>query len=415
MEDKADSLTTEPLAAEYHRGKLVLAPKDYFLCPIFAATKQTGAREVTIGDRRYQIGGFHPMKRNVFPPALDVRHGRAIFALLSFRDPFENTRLIRFSFNEFCQKYARTNGGRYARAIAEIVGDLLDAYIRVTDLKTDIDHQYRLIERIDIENRPPRRRDSKLARSAQKEMWFNGCTLSPEFFGLLGRITELQHLKLDVFTSIRSPLAQSIYLYIPSRAHHHTEDKPFEITLTKLMEQVSFPVPRYKSLRRQVFTQHEKEGHSVLQQLDGLETLTGKFRVRLVETNDGADWKLLTWEEKTAKIRKPIGEGSKLVSAYLKSGRPRELMDQALSEIQPLSAYETELLETAHVEIGKNRRFFEMAKAILKEARFVSLLAEAKGNILEDKAATKNPTARLIHRIMATIETPNKTAMTSAN
>jgi hypothetical protein len=52
-------------------------------------------------------------------------------------------------------------------------------------------------------------------------MWFNGCTLSPEFFGLLSSIAELQNLKLNVFTSIRSPLAQAIYLYIPSRAHHH--------------------------------------------------------------------------------------------------------------------------------------------------------------------------------------------------
>ena len=196
---------------------LVLAPKDYFLGPIFAATKQTGPREVTIGDRRYQIGGSNAMRRNSQKPALDVRHARAIFALLSFRDPFAESRLIRFSFNEFCQRYARTNGGRYARAISGIVADLIESYISVTDLKTGVGHQYRLIERLDIESRPPRRRDSKLAKSDQSELWFNGCSLSPEFFGLLGKITELQHLRLDVFTAIRSPLAQAIYLYIPSR------------------------------------------------------------------------------------------------------------------------------------------------------------------------------------------------------
>jgi len=128
VRDTSDSLATEQFAGEKRQSKLVLAPKDYFLGPVFAASKQTGPREITIGDRRYLIGGFHPMKRNVTPPALDVRHARALFALLSFRDPFENTRLIRFSFNEFCQKYARTNGGRYARAIAEIVGDLMDSY-----------------------------------------------------------------------------------------------------------------------------------------------------------------------------------------------------------------------------------------------------------------------------------------------
>jgi hypothetical protein len=385
---------------------LVAAPKEYFLGPVFAASKQTGPREITIGDHRYQIGGFHPLRPDKRPPALDVRHARAIFSLLSFRDPYEDSRLIRFSFNEFCRRYANSNGGRYARAIADIVADLLDAYIRVSNVNTGISHQYRLIEHVDIEGRPPRRKDSLLANSAQEEMWFNGCTLSPEFFGLLSSIAELQNLKLDVFTAIRSPLAQAIYLYIPSRAHHHSKEDPFEITLTRLLEQVSFPVPGFKSQRKQIFTQHEKEGRSVLQQLDGIETLSGRFRVGLAETNDGTDWKLLAWVEKTAKKPKLPGEGSKLVAAYLNSGRPRELLDQALSNIKPLDDYENDLLETAGVVIGKNRRFFEMAKAILKEVRFNGLLSEAKGDELEGRKARKNSTARLIHRIMEAVGAP---------
>jgi len=418
MEDKGDSQDAAPLTHEFRRSRLVLAPKDYFLGPVFAATPQTGAREVTVLDRLYLIGGFHPMdtdnddpnERTPPLPALDVRHARAIFSLLSFRDPYEETRLIRFSFNELCRRYAQSNGGRYSRAIRKIVRDLMNSYIRVTDLKTGIAHEYRLIERIDIEKRPIRRRDARLAKSKQLEMWFNGCTLSPEFCGLLSRIQELQHLKLDVFNSIRAPLAQAIYLYIPSRAHHHTEQKPFEITLTRLLEQVSFKIPRYKSLRRQIFTQRENIGQSILQQIDGLETLSGKFRVRIVEKNDGTDWKLLCWVEKNGLRHKPVGKGSKLVAAYLKSGRPRELLDQALSSLQPLSDYETELLERAQVEIGKNRRFFEMAKAILREPRFDGVLAEAKGDAVEGKSATKNPTARLIHRIMEIISAPRQAA-----
>jgi hypothetical protein len=144
----------------------------------------------------------------------------------------------------------------------------------------------------------------------------------------------------------------------------------------------------------------------VLQQLGGLETLTGIFRVQLTETADGADWKLQVWVEKSPR-RPKLDEGrSKLVAAYVKSGRPRELLEQALSNIHSLTDYEIELLETAGVEIGKNRRFFEMAKAILRDARFTTLLGEAKGDALEGRAATKNPTARLIHRIMQAISTP---------
>jgi hypothetical protein len=386
----------------------VLAPKDYFLGPVFAATKQVAGRSVTIGEKRYQIGGFHPLRRNLCPPALDVRHARAIFSLLSFRKPYEDdgSRLIRFSFNDFCRRYARSNGGRYSRDIAHILGDLLDSYIRVADTKTEISHEYRLIEHIDIERRPIRRRDATLANDFQTEMWFNGCRLSPEFYSLLGRIAELQDLDLDVFTSIRSPLAQAIYLYIPSRAHHHTETDPFEINLTRLLEQVSFRVPPQKQRRNQIFTQHEKEGRSILQQLDKLATLTGTFRVRLAETSDGTDWKLQTWVERNARRPQLSGENSKVVNAYLKSGRPRELLHQALSNMQPLSDYDIDRLTVGKVEIAKNRRFFEIAKALLGESRFDGLLSEAKGEELEGRRATKNPTARLIHRIMEAIGTP---------
>ena len=153
---------------------------------------------------------------------------------------------------ELCRRYAQSNGGRYARAIKKVVRDLMDSYIRVTDLKTGIAHEYRLSERIDIEKRPIRRKDSHLAKSNQLEMWFNGCTLSPKFCGLLSRIQELQHLKLDVFNAIRSPLAQAIYLYIPSRAHHHTQEKPFEISIRKLLDQVLCPIPPYKSFREKL-------------------------------------------------------------------------------------------------------------------------------------------------------------------
>lgn len=97
---------------------------------------------------------------------------------------------------------------------------------------------------------------------------------------------------------------------------------------------------------------------------------------------------------------------SKLVAAYIKSGGPRELLHQVLANIQPLTDYEIELLTLANVEIAKNRRFFEIAKALLDEARFDGLLGEAKADELEWRKARKNPTAKLIHRIMEAVGTP---------
>lgn len=412
MEDRGGSEGNQPieLSLPRRRPDIIRAPRDYFLGPVFAASKQTGPREVTVrvkighdvSERRYQIGGFHPMDPDKHPPALDVRHARAIFSLLSFRDEYDDSRLIRFSFNEFCCKYAQTNGGRYARAIKKIVSDLMDSYIRVSDLKTGIDHEYRLIERIDIEKRPPRRRDSRIAISKQKEMWFNGCTLSPEFAGLLNRVAELQDLNIDVFNSISSPLAQAIYLYIPSRAHHHSETQPFEITLTNLLQQVSFPVPQVNWIRKKLFTQNRK---SILYQLDGLETLRGHFRVRLAPTSDGTDWKLQAWVERNLMKQHRPNEASKLITAYLKSGRTRAMFNEAVSQKKPLTHHEIWLLDTAKVVVGKNRPFFEMVKALIGDSYFAALLHEAKGDEQEGRKATKNQTARLIHRLMEALET----------
>ncbi len=386
------------------RPVFVSAPKEYFLAPIFAAAPQTGSREVIVGNHRYVIGGFHPMGGDRHPPALDVRHARIIFSLLYFRRQHDHSsRLVKFSFNELCIRYANSNGGRYARDIKKLLHDLMDSYIRITDIRTNIDREFRLIERIDIEKRPPRRCDAQLALSGQKEMWFNGCVLSPEFAGLLANFRELQDLNLDVFSSITSPLAQAIYLYIPSRAHHHTEEDPFEINLTNLLQQVSAHVPRHKSKRAELFTQNARP---VLQQLDGLETLSGIFRVRLAETTDGEDWKLQSWVERSAAKPKTGGGSPKVFAAYQKSGRVPAHWDHVLSGIRPLSDYELELLARAGVEVEKNLPFFEQAKAILKEARFVTILAEAKNDELEGRKARKNPTARLIYRLMEAIATP---------
>lgn len=140
-----------------------------------------------------------------------------------------------------------------------------------------------MIDRIDFEEGQPHQRGGK------------GCELSSEFYGFFNRLADLAHLKYDVFTAIPSPLAQAIYLYIPSRASHHTEQAPFQITLTNLLTQVSYEVPVDMAGRRTLFTRGE---NSILRQLDGIETLSGRFRVRLTKTADGSDWTLQAWVEK---------------------------------------------------------------------------------------------------------------------
>jgi hypothetical protein len=408
MEALQSRQTTQIISAvQAPTSDRVHAPKDFFLGPVFAATPQSGQREVIVGNRHYLLGGFKPLDPDARPPALDVRHARAIFTLLFFRSEYgDNPRVIRFAFNDFCRRYANSNGGRYSRAIKKIISELMESYIQVTDMRSKLATSYRLIERVVIPGRAIGRRDSSEASSRQTELRLNEIWLSPEFYSLLNRIAELQDLKLSVFTSIRSPLAQAIYLYIPSRSVHHDESNPFEISMRTLLEQVSFPIPVFKSKRKELFTKHQEEGRSILQQLDGRETLTGRFRVELAETADGSDWKLRTWVEKTPKAHRLINSDSKIIRAYLASGRPPEYLEQALANIAPLTDYQIELLQAGKIEIEKNRKFLEWAKAVLKDAKFNELLSGAKADELEGRIATKNPTARLIHRIMAAVGAP---------
>ena len=55
------------------------------------------------------------------------------------------------------------------------------------------------------------------------------------------------------------------------------------------------------------------------------------------------------------------------------------------------------MLAIADVDTDGNAAFFQMAKALIGETLFDSILAEAKGYALEGVAPTKNPTALSIN------------------
>jgi hypothetical protein len=285
---------------------------------------------------------------------------------------------------------------------------LVVSFVRVTDLTTRESHTYRLIERIDIEKRYPKRRNSTFSRVEQEEMYFNGCTLSPEFFDILNRVTELMHLDLDVFTRIRSELAQTMYLYLPSRAYHHSELQPFEITVTTLLDQVGFPCPNQRNRRWQLFNQNKR---SIIKQLDGIQTRSGNLRIRMAPTSDGKDWKLRMWMERGLGNLRQNPRASKVIDKFLENGWTREDLDRRFQDWEPLTDYETEVLRQAEIDVSKNRRFLELGKALIGRVRFITVIGECKSDSLEGRKAIKNPTARLIWRIMEAL--PKRSALES--
>lgn len=358
-----------------------------------------------MGDRRYKIGGFHPLDPAKTPPALDVRHARALFALLSLRKPFDSSGKVTFSMSEFCHRYARSYGGKYAKELRVLLGDLLDTYIRLQETESGKLQCYRLIERVEIsQGAHPVRSAASSADLPASATWIDSLTLSQELCAALDDLRNTHQLNLESFMSMRSPLAQAIYLFLPSRAHHHTRAEPFEITLTRILEQVGHPVPPTRKLRRKLFLQNER---SVVAQIDQALVLGGTFRLQLAETANREDYKLLAWVEHEARDRpaSPQRRG-KVARAFVEGGGTQAELDRKLEHIPALTEYELNLLERGQVEVGGNERFFRLSKALLGESRFDMLLAEAKGDEIEGRPATKNPTARLIHRIMEALRTP---------
>ena len=390
-----------------------LVPRELVTAPFFAAVKQTEPRELVIDGKKWAIGIAHPTKRRE-SPALDMRHARACFALLSFRDRLEDGRTIHFSMNEFCKRYANSRGGRYARNILDILFDLQETFVS-REIEDDKIEYFQILGEITIHQKAARRRDALQAVSPQKEMWLDRIALSPEFFGLMTRWEELARIRLDVLNGLKSTKAQAIYTYIPSRAVHHSKDSPFQITAENILEQIGASIEdkkdkngkiikrNYKSKRKEVFVQHGEK--SIINQLDGAEIANGsRLRVALEETKDGRDVKLIFWTEKD-ETEKPALEAkptSKMLDAWLASGRSKAAYEQRLKSRKPLNDYHRELLERSRVEVEGNERFFENAAALLG-SQMDMVLSEAKGDALEEDEGN-NPTGRMIYRLLKAIE-----------
>jgi len=376
-----------------------LVPRELVTAPFFAAVKQTEPRVLVIDGKQWAIGIAHPTKRRE-SPALDMRHARACFALLSFRDRLQDGRSIHFSMNEFCKRYAKSRGGRYARDVLNILYDLQETYV-AREIEDGTIEYFQILGEINIHQKAARRRDALQAVSTQHEMWLDRVSLSPEFFGLMRRWEELAQIRLDVLNSLKSTKAQAIYTYIPSRAIHHGKDDPFQITASNILEQIGAPVPKHKSKRKEVFCQHGDK--SILNQLNGAEIASGaKLRVVLEETKDGSDVKLIFWTEKEEqeKALEPP-KTSKMLDAWLVGGRSKKTYDERMKKRRPLNDYHRDLLEKAEVQIEGNERFFENA-AVLLGGQMDMLLSEAKGDALEGDAGN-NPTGRMIYRILEAI------------
>jgi hypothetical protein len=377
-----------------------LVLKNYFQAPIFTATMQENIRIVKVGDDIWAIGVDNPLKpRKEVVRSLTIDHAVMILGIFSFTNSFEFPRKIPFSFNKLCQKLYGNSSARTYNKAKELIDDILSCWTRITYPDGDA-RDFRVLKNADILRK--QRRKNK-AKNKGPELWLDSVELHEEYYKLISNIENRLCVRISLVTQLTSNLARTIYLYLPSRAINASkEGNVFKITLAKLLGQIGCEVPKHKSRRYQLFTQHKT---SILSQLDGAKLLGDKtLRCRLEETSDKKDYNLVCWVEfpKGVSINEP--SNSVLYEAFISAGGTLTLWRERLSRIGTceFDMYEIEALE--YIPDWETSKPFLLMVKCLMGGLFTECLGIVKNHVLEGKDISKSPLHKLNNEIMEAIK-----------
>jgi hypothetical protein len=389
---------------------LTLIPKDWSIGAVFSPVKQTAPREISVNGNRWRMGIPNPLTNEPSKP-IDMSHVQLLFAVLSF---FFGDNPISMSMKELARRSTTFYGGKSLQRLRKMLNELRDYWISC-EHEGGRKRMFPAISRVDLSTRVERRvnlqpglplgienPDDFECPAVVQSLRLENITLAEEFVEFLSDFANVMHLRLDVLRSMPSPIAQAIYLYLPSRAVHHSGDQPFRIGLVTLFKQLGMSVPPNKSLRKKVLVQHE---NSVIKQLNHASILSGKLRVTLRLNRDQSDYNFEAWVEREQDGIDLSNSDSKLVQAWRQSGRPeKELTKLLRAPLQDLTGEDAYLCEAAQINLKDVERFFQIAKVVLHTPRIQRILADVKVGVVEGRV--KNPTGVFIYRVLDAISQP---------
>jgi hypothetical protein len=408
-----DSVT----ASTRQGSDFAMIPKDWSSAPVFSPRKQLEPREIIVNGNTWRMGIDNPLNNQPSRP-IDMGHVRILLAVLSF---WKGDNPLSMSLSELGRRAADSHGGAYFKLLRQKLGDLRDYWIAV-DLQNGNKRMFPAISRIEITTRSLRGRkesNNNQQRLALDEwaivhkqpstervqaVQLDNVALAPEFAEFLCDWTNIMHVRLDVLRTLASDLAQAIYLFIPSRAVHHSKDDPWKINLANLFDQLGINVPPSKSLRKKALVQHGER--SVLKQLNNVPILHGYLRVSLRLNKDKSDWLFLAWSEGRGDLPDLYSSESALVDAWRKSGRDEaELAKLLRNPLPELTDEELYLCEAAKIELLNVQRFIQLCKVVIGKNRLHRVLAGIKVDVVEGRGI-HNPTGTLVWRLLTLISEP---------
>ena len=248
----------------------------------------------------------------------------------------------------------------------------------------------------------------------QPELWLECVSLTRDFAQHLLELHNILTVRLDELFRMKTPLAAACYTYLPSRAWHHDGEKPFEITLSNLLEQLGEKVPGKKSLRKHKFYRKD-DSHDidVVSDLDGAEINCERvLRCEMVETADGKDYKLRLWSE-TVKRPPSVAKGE-LWDAWRAGGGTAEEWSRLMSNYSRIEWDPYELDAFAAIpDWRSSERFYKMSKCLLG-SRFTEELGIVKNAVREGAVVNgqlvMNPSAYLNYLLIRAVTGEKKGA-----
>jgi hypothetical protein len=408
----------EPITASTRQGSdFSMIPKDWSSAPVFSPRKQLEPREIIVNGNTWRMGIDNPLNNQPSRP-IDMGHVRILLAVLSF---WKGDNPLSMSLKELGRRAAGSHGGAYFKLLRQKLGDLRDYWIAV-ELQNGDKRMFPAISRIEISTRNLRGRkqsnnnqqrlaldewvivDKEPRIERARAVQLDNVALAPEFAEFLCDWTNIMHVRLDVLRTLASDLAQAIYLFIPSRAVHHSKSDPWKINLANLFDQLAMNVPSSKSLRKKALVQHGEK--SVVKQLNNVPILHGYLRVSLRLNKDKTDWLFLAWVEGRGDLPDLYSSDSALVDAWRKSGRDEaELAKLLRNPLPELTDEERYLCEAAKIELPKVQRFIQLCKVAIGKNKLHRVLAEIKVDVVEGRGI-HNPTGTFVWRLLKLISEP---------
>lgn len=339
------------------------------------------------------IGGMEGSRSKMFIPDrhLTVAQLRLLAGLLSFRRPWEKDFIRERMGIKALYRKIKTGqsgrddlaGGQRLQKIRDDLEEMETYWVQINRPWNTVEGQ-KVAEKLISFAKRTRFRDGMPHTQANIESeWIEAFRMNRHFLTALD--ADSRAVRLDVFNSFQTDMIALWYLVIPARASHPriTKNNPWQTGLRVLFDKAGCNIGSPGAAKWRFDRCHA----TVLNELNGSETMNGKFCCDLKKNSDGDDYLLRAWiERKNPRGKLQYNQEGFLFTFWLQAGRTEEEFEERLRRgCGPLSRYDEDLLTAARYPFTNpgNLAFLTQIKALLGEHVFTSALHTAKVSVLE--------------------------------